>query len=40
VEMRMVCTRWGTTAPPSFLYSTVTWVLPEASKGGGGWGEG
>ena len=31
VEMRMVCTRSGTTAPPSFLYSTVTCVV-------GGWG--
>ena len=27
VEMRTVCTRCGTTAPPSFLYSMVTCVL-------------
>jgi len=29
VEMRTVCTRMGTIAPFSFLYSTVTWVLPS-----------
>ncbi|KAG6545127.1 hypothetical protein Mapa_013452 [Marchantia paleacea] len=29
VEMSTVCTLMGTIAPPSFLYSTVTWVFPS-----------
>ena len=33
VEMSTVCTRWGV-APPSFLYSMVTWVLPSGRTQG------